>query len=135
MSPVEKQSLIERARAILLEQVRLRESPDRWDGAPRTGYDELEAAVRDALAGEQGAVTTLRRVFDEPGFAMTNSLSECALAALGLALLGDVPSIPRIRRVRPINLSREAKPLALAILEDSEPRDAQPGSRDEGRDS
>jgi len=135
LNPTEKQRLIERARAILLEQVRLREPPAPSEEAPRSAYDELDAAVRDALAGAPGAVTTLRRVFDEPGFAVTNSLNECALAALGLALLGDVQSIPRIRRVLPINLSREAKPLALAILEASESADAPPGSRDEGRDS
>jgi hypothetical protein len=131
LNPAEKQRLIERARAILLEQVRLREPPAPSEGAPRGAYEELEAAVRDALAGEQGAVTTLRRVFDEPGFAVTNSLNECALAALGLALLGDVQSIPRIRKVLSINLSREAKPLALVILEAREP----PESRHEGRDS
>ncbi|WP_164015416.1 hypothetical protein [Pyxidicoccus trucidator] len=73
-------------------------------------------------------VTTLRRVFDEPGFAMTNSLHECALAALGLALLGDHQSIQRIRGVSPINLNREAKPLALAILDAGE----QPTARLQG---
>ncbi|MFP2925808.1 hypothetical protein ACLESO_11435 [Pyxidicoccus sp. 3LG] len=65
-------------------------------------------------------ITTLRRVFDEWGFAMTNSLNECALASLGLALLGDHESIQRIRGVSPINLSREAKPLALALLDAGE---------------
>ncbi|NMO18491.1 hypothetical protein HPC49_24340 [Pyxidicoccus fallax] len=73
-------------------------------------------------------VTTLRRVFDEWGFAMTNSLNEQALASLGLALLGDRQSIQRIRGGRPINLNREAKPLALAILDAGEHEDLPPGS-------
>lgn len=117
MTPVEKQRLVERARAILLESVRHYEPRAPREDAPPDPHAQLDAAVRGALAGDRGTVTTLRRVFDEPGFAVTNSLHEQALASLALALLEDRDSIQRIRRGTPINLNREAKPLALAILE------------------
>ncbi|HYI02395.1 hypothetical protein [Hyalangium sp.] len=116
----EKQRLIDRARSILEQHLRLREPPLPWEGGVRSAYDELDDAIERALAGDHGAIATLRRVFLEPGFAMTNSLNEQAIAALALALLGDRQSIQRIRGVTPINLNREAKPLALAIL-DEEP--------------
>ncbi|MCY1021615.1 hypothetical protein [Pyxidicoccus sp. MSG2] len=128
MPSAEKQRLIDRARAILLEQLRLHEARGRRKDEPRSSYDELDDAVRGALAGDVGTVTTLRRVFDEWGFAMTNSLNECGVASLGLALLGDRQSIQRIRGVSPINLNREAKPLALAILDAGESQDESPGS-------
>lgn len=117
MTPLEKQRLIDRARTILVEHVRHREQPTLWKGASHSGYDELDNAIRRALTGDSGAVMTLRRVFDEPGFAVTNSLNEQALASLGLAVLGDRESIQRIRGATSINLNREAKPLALAILD------------------
>lgn len=118
MTPADKQKLLDRARAILLEHLRHREPPATREGSPPpNNYDQLDAAVRGALAGDLSAVPTLRRVFDEPGFAVTNSLNEQALASLGLALLEDFPSIQRIRGGCLINLNREAKPLALAILE------------------
>ena len=120
MTPAEKQRLIDRARAILLEHVRHRETRILRENRPPSSYDELDTAVRGALAGDRGVVTTLRRVFDEPGFAMTNSLHEYALASLGLALLGDHASIQRIRGGASINQNREAKPLALAILDAGE---------------
>lgn len=128
MPPEEKQRLIDRARAILSDHVRRREPPTPREDRPRSSYDELDDAVRGALAGDRGRVTTLRRVFDEPGFAMTNSLHECALASLGLALLGDRESLQHIREVLPINMNREAKPLALAILDAGEQQDPPPGS-------
>jgi hypothetical protein len=114
---MEKQKLIDRARAFLQEYMLRRGTRTPREGEPPSAYDLLDAAVREALAGDASAVPTLRRVFDEPGFAITNSLHEQGLAALALALLGDRESIPRIRRGRPINLNREAIPLALAILE------------------
>lgn len=133
MPPAQKQSLIDRAREILLEHVRRHEARARGESHPQSSYDELDAAVRGALEGDRGVVTTLRRVFDEPGFAMTNSLNECAVASLGLALLGDSESIQRIRGVRPINVCREAKPLALALLDaweqDLPPRHGLPDAR------
>ncbi|NVJ04513.1 hypothetical protein HUW63_04545 [Myxococcus sp. AM001] len=65
-------------------------------------------------------IPTLHRVLDERFFARTNSMNENALASLSLALLGDRASIPRIRAAHAFNLNREAKPLALAILDDME---------------
>jgi hypothetical protein len=120
MPSAEKQRLVDRARSILEQHLRLREPPLLWEGDVRSAYDELDDAIERALAGDHRAIATLRRVFHEPGFAVTNSLNEQAIAALGLALLGDRQSIQRIRGVTPINLNREAKPLALAIL-DEEP--------------
>lgn len=120
MTPEEKQRLIERARAILLEQVPHWEPATPEESNPSSGYEQLAAAVRGALAGERGGVPTLHRVFDERFFAATNSHHEYALAALSLALLGDRASIQRIRAVSAINLNREAKPLALAILDATE---------------
>ncbi|NVJ24553.1 MULTISPECIES: hypothetical protein [Myxococcus] len=117
MTPEEKQRLIERARAILLEQVPHWEPATRVQGKPLSGYEQLASAVRGALAGDPGVIPTLHRVLDEPFFATTNSLNENALASLSLALLGDHASIPRIRAAPGINLNRQAKPLALAILD------------------
>lgn len=117
MTPEEKQRLIERARAILLEQVPHWEPASRVEGRPLNGYEQLGVAVRGALAGDPGVIPTLHRVLDERFFATTNSLNENALASLGLALLGDRASIPRIRAAPGINLNREAKLLALAILD------------------
>ncbi|MCP3165289.1 hypothetical protein [Myxococcus qinghaiensis] len=117
MTAEEKQRLIERARAILLEQVPHWEPASREEGKPLSGYEQLGVAVRGALAGDPGVIPTLHRVLDERFFATTNSLNENALASLGLALLGDHASIPRIRAAPGINLNREAKPLALAILD------------------
>ncbi|HYO54886.1 hypothetical protein [Archangium sp.] len=87
------------------------------DDAGGGDYLRLDAALALALAGDARAIPTLRRVFESPGFAVTNSLDEGAYAALGLALLGDVASLPRVRRALRINLMRTAAPLALALLE------------------
>ena len=120
MLPEEKQRLIDRARDILLEHAR-RHAPSTPSEDPQpNSYELLDAAVRGALAGDRSVVTTLRRVFDEPWFARTNSTHEYAVASLGLALLGDRESLQRIRGVSPINLNREAKPLALALLDAGE---------------
>ncbi|HEX2574305.1 MAG TPA: hypothetical protein VH877_32455 [Polyangia bacterium] len=80
-------------------------------------YLHLDAALALALAGDARAIPTLRRVFEQPGFAVTNSLNEGAYAALGLALLGDVASLPHVRCAHPINLMRTVAPLVLALLE------------------
>ncbi|AKF87195.1 hypothetical protein MFUL124B02_39175 [Myxococcus fulvus 124B02] len=118
MTAEERQKLVERARALLLEQVVHWESPMRWSEDDRNGYRKLAVAARQALEGDAGAIPTLRRVFDESFFARTNSHNEYGLASLGLALLGDLESVERIRAVSPINLNRTTKPLALALLEE-----------------
>jgi hypothetical protein len=81
-----------------------------------SGYAQLDAALWLALRGDARAVATLRQVFDGPHLAVTNSLHEQGYAALGLALLGDVESVPRLRAATPINLNRVAVPLALRLL-------------------
>ncbi|MCY1000503.1 hypothetical protein OWM54_25495 [Myxococcus sp. MISCRS1] len=118
MTAEERRKLVEQARALLLEQVVRWESPMRWSEDDSNGYRKLAVAARQALAGDTGAIATLRRVFDESFFARTNSHNEYGLASLGLALLGDRESVERIRAVSPINLNRTTKPLALALLEE-----------------
>ena len=50
------------------------------------------------------AADVFRRVFDEPGFAVSNSGMEVGYAALGLALCGDVASLEKLRgRSMPFN--------------------------------
>ncbi|WP_338864567.1 hypothetical protein [Myxococcus stipitatus] len=111
-----RQQLVERARDLLSRQVvRWEQSASRDE---HSGYRQLAVAARQALAGDRDAIPTLRRVFDEPFFARTNSHNEFGLASLGLALLGDRESLERIRGVMPINLNREARPLALALFEE-----------------
>ncbi len=80
-------------------------------------YEKLDAALALALAGDARAIPTLRRVYDESGFAISNSCLEQGWAALGLALLGDVASIPRIRRCLRINGNGAMADLAVAVLE------------------
>lgn len=118
MTADERQQLVERARDLLSKQVVRWEQPASRDDDEHSGYRQLAVAARQALAGDRDAIATLRRVFDEPFFARTNSHNEFGLASLGLALLGDRDSLERIRGVMPINLNRETRPLALALLEE-----------------
>ncbi|QSQ13889.1 hypothetical protein [Myxococcus landrumensis] len=130
MTADKRQQLVERARDLLSKQVVHWEAPAPWAQAQdeSSSYRQLAVAVRQALAGDLGAIPTLRRVFGEPFFARTNSHNEYGLASLGLALLGDRESLEHIRGVMPINLNRETRPLALALLE--EPTDLTPRSED-----
>jgi hypothetical protein len=86
------------------------------DRHPDDPYAQLDAALAASLRGEPSAAGTLLRVFTEP-FAVSNSLHEQGLAALGLALLGVREAIPHIGRAQLINLNRLALPLALSLLE------------------
>jgi hypothetical protein len=75
----------------------------------------LLGAVERALRADATAVPTLMRVFTEPGFAVSNSCNETGLAALALALLGAWDFVPHVQRSLPINLNRDAIPLALEL--------------------
>ncbi|WP_342375387.1 hypothetical protein NVS55_29395 [Myxococcus stipitatus] len=122
MTTEERQQLVERARGLLTQHLARWEEPAPWAKNRDSSYGQLTVAVRQALAGDPGAIPTLRRVFGEPFFARTNSHNEYGLASLALALLGDRESLERIRAVMPINLNRETRPLALALLEEPSPR-------------
>ena len=62
-------------------------------------WHALAIAARRALAGDRTAADVFRRVFDEPGFAVSNSCMEVGYAALGLALCGDAAALDRINAV------------------------------------
>ncbi|AGC47237.1 hypothetical protein MYSTI_05964 [Myxococcus stipitatus DSM 14675] len=122
MTAEERQQLVEQARDLLTKHVVRWEEPAPWAEHRDSSYTQLAVAVRQALAGDSGAIPTLRRVFGEPFFARTNSHNEYGMASLGLALLGDRESLELIRGVMPINLNRETRPLALALLEEPSAR-------------
>ena len=63
------------------------------DGA-NADWDLLADAAARALVGDRAAISVFRRVFSEPGFAVSNSGFEVGYAALGLGLLGDTESLP-----------------------------------------
>jgi len=60
-------------------------------------WHSLAVAARRALSGDRSAAETFRRVFDEPGFAVSNSGMEVGYAALGVALCGDFESLEKFR--------------------------------------
>jgi hypothetical protein len=79
-------------------------------------WAQLGDALTGALRGDASAAATLLRVFNEPGFAVSNSCHEQRYAALGLALLGASEARPHIERAMRINLNARAIPLALELL-------------------
>ncbi len=79
-------------------------------------YEKLDAALELALLGDEAAIPTLRRVFDEPFFALTNSEIEYGHAAVALALLADTASIDRIRGGSRVNTSGLHIEMALKQL-------------------
>jgi hypothetical protein len=97
------------ARKILKELVR-------EGGQYNPDWTQLRDALGGALRGEASAAATLLRVFNEPGFAGSNSCHEQGYAALGLALLGVREARPQIERAMRINLNARAIPLALELL-------------------
>lgn len=60
-------------------------------------WHQLAVAARRVLDGDRSAASVFRRVFDEPGFAVSNSGMEVGYAALGIALCGDVEALDKFR--------------------------------------
>jgi hypothetical protein len=65
---------------------------ERDDPGGNSDWNQLALAAGAALAGDKTAIATFRRVFTDPGFAVSNSGFEVSYAALGLGLLGDAES-------------------------------------------
>ena len=80
-------------------------------------YEKFDAALALALLGDAEAIPTLRRVFDEQFFALSNSEMEYGYAAVALALLGDRESINRIRGGSRVNGSGLHSDMALRHLD------------------
>jgi hypothetical protein len=64
---------------------------------PNSDWYALAVAARRALAGDRTATEVFRRVFDERGFAISNSGMEVGYAALGIALCGDTADLAKFR--------------------------------------
>jgi hypothetical protein len=72
----------------------------RYGEGANEDWNALALAARAALAGDRTAAATFRRVFDEPGFAVSNSCMEVGYAAIGLALCGEIGYLDKLRAVR-----------------------------------
>lgn len=84
---------------------------------PNSDWHALAVAARRALAGDHSAAEVFRRVFDEPGFAVSNSGMEVGYAALGIALCGDVSSLEKFRwTAMPFNGNDEYLAVARVLL-------------------
>ncbi len=84
------------------------------NGSPGTDrWHSLDAALALALRADRRAIPFLRQMLVVP---ISSSVMEAGLAALGLALLGDVDSRGAIANVTPINGNAARVTLALRVL-------------------
>ena len=107
-----------RAEAEQIARERLKFLADSYESRDgNTDWNALAVAARAALAGDRTVASVFHRVFDEPGFAVSNSGMEVGFAALGIALCGDVSGLAKFRETNmPFNGNDVALEAARVLL-------------------
>ena len=78
-----------RAEAEAFAREQLKFLADSYEDGGNEDWNMLARAARRVLAGDRTVASVFRRVFEEPGFAVSASGMEVGHAALGIALCGD----------------------------------------------
>src|SRR5437899_2607422 len=82
-----------RADAEALARERLAFLADSYEEHGNRDWNALAQAARRVLAGDRSVASVFRRVFEEPGFAVSASGMEIGYAALGIGLCGDTAGL------------------------------------------
>src|SRR5690348_7980270 len=106
-----------RAEAEAVARERLAFLADAYEEHGNADWNALAKAARRVLDGDRTVASVFRRVFEEPGFAVSASGMEIGHAALGIALCGDREGLVYFAtRHMPFNGIEEALDAARVLL-------------------